>query len=409
MNTVQINTRPRTMASVCRRRDRLQVEGIRPATLAWAVAEVSESAIAISELPGPEMVRTCLEQALDPNRSGSECEALLVLSAGGVGRVRRELRSVGVSVPLTRNEAFREVRRARCGVSPSYKKAFEAIRTAGAVRVMEMALDHSTSFVEALAAEIVTASQSGEKERVQALTDVGGRGIGDLHRGVKVDVVAEVRAAGVTAIAGIVAGQSPRRVLRARARAAEGQMAETLAALSFVQIGSLKRAVRIVTGRSRKQALREMGRARRAGEIDSKAIYRAVGTVGAVWLMELMDDDGVPFDRALASEVVVAFDGGEPERAHALIDIGAFGNWRLHRGVKVDVSDEVREQGAAEIAEIVAGESPQRVLRDRARAAEGQEAAVLAALSFVEPRRLERSVTKALHQRVAPALCAAVE
>jgi hypothetical protein len=389
------------MSSVCRRRLELQTLGVRPETLAWAVAEASEPAIALSELSGSEMVRTCLEQACDPRTSGTESEALLILAAAGVGQVRRELRSLGVSVPLDRHEAFREVRRAGRKASPDHKAAFEAIRAAGASRIVEMILDRTTTFTEALAEEIVQASREGENERVRALIQVGAFGPRALHRGIKVDITKEVMAIGVTTFAEMVAGRSPRRALRVKARMAEGQTADTLAALSFIRTPSLKRAARIATDRSREQALREMNRARRAVRTDHDAIYRAVGLAGPLGLMNLVDGAGASFERVLAGRIVEAFDIGEPKGARALIDIGAFGVGGLRRGIRVDVSEDLGGLSSPEIAEIAVGDLPQRVLRNRARAAVGQRAGLFAALSFVEPRCLRRSATKALRRQAA--------
>lgn len=407
MNSTQIttSTKPRTLSSVCRRRGELQAEGIRPETLAWAVAEASEPAIALSELPGPEMVRTCLKQACDPSKSGTESEALLILSAAGIGQVRRELRSLGVAVPLNRNEVFREVRRAGREASPDHKAAFGAIRVAGASRIMEMVLDRTTTFTEALADEIVQASRDGEGERMKALLQVGAFGPRALHQGIKVDITKEVMAVGVTTFAGMVAGSSPRPALRLKARVAEGQMADTLAALSFIRTNSLKRAARIATDRSRRQALREMDRARRAVKADHDAIYRAVGLAGPLGLMNLIEGAGASFERVLAGKIVEAFDVGESKRARALIDIGAFGVWGLRRGVELDVSEDLGGLGSTEIAEIAVGDLPQRVLRDRARAAVGQRAGLFAALSLVEPRCLRRSATKALRRQAAQSRC----
>jgi hypothetical protein len=403
MNSTQITgTQPHTLASACRRRTELQALGVRPETLAWAVAEASEPAIALSGLPGPEMVRACLEQACDPEKSGTESEALLVFSAAGVGQVRRELRSLGVGVPLNRNEVFGEVRRASRTSSSDQRKVFAAIRVAGAARIMRILLDRATTFTDALVDEVVRASRDGEEERVAALVQVGAVGAKALHRGIKVDATNEIMAVGVTASAGIIAGRSPRRVLRREAQAAEGSAADMLAALSFVQTASLKRAGRIATLRSRKLALLEMTRARRARQIGDAAIRRALSVADAVWLMELVDGRGGSFEQCLAGAIVEAFDSRDPERARALIDIGAFGVCRLRRGIGADVSGELRGLGSEEIEEIAEGGLAQRALRERARSAEGPRAVLLAVLSFIEPRRLKRSAANALSVCVAP-------
>lgn len=403
MNSTQTtSTQPRTLSSACRRRKELQVDGVRPETLAWAVAEASESAIALAGVPGPEMVRTCLEQACDPRKSGTESEALLVLAAAGVGQVRRELRSLGVDVPLNRNEVFGEIRRASRRSSPSQKMVFAAIREAGAARIMTLLVDRETAFTEALADEIAQASRNDETERVKALVQVGAFGARALHRGVKLDVTKEVIAVGVTASAEMVLSRSPRQTLRHKAQAAEGKTADALAALSFIQTTSLKRAAHTATIRARKLALLEMRRTRRAGEIDGDAIYRAAGVAGASWLMGLMGDCGRSFEQTLAGAIVEAFGVGAPKRARALIEIGAFGVWGLRRGVKADVSEAVRELGPEEIAEILDGGQPHDVLRERAHGAEGRRGELLASLFLVEPRSLKLSTAKALGQLAAP-------
>jgi hypothetical protein len=409
MTTIQNTTssKPRSMASVCRRRDQLRREGIRPETLAWAIAEASQAAIELADLPGSDMVRSCLAKAREASTAGPECEALLVFAAAGVNQVRRELRTVGVPVPLTRNEAFRAIRLAQ-RKTPEPQVILEAIQIAGPTRVLKMMLDRSVPFSTALAREMVAASKDGDKAKVTALTQVGACGVRDLHRGIKFDASAAVRAQGVVTIAGIVAAESPRRALRERSRVAEGDEAERLATLSFARNDSLKRAVRIVSSRCRNLAFREFGRARKEGRPDALVAYRAIKAAGAIQLIEMTSDDDAAFERKLADEVVAAFERKDSERARALIDVGAFGVWRLRHGVKVDVTDEVRSVSARSIAEILAGESPRRALRKRARAAEGEEEAeTLAALSFVDPRRLERSVRNALHQCVAAAFTTA--
>jgi hypothetical protein len=406
MNTFESTNHTRSMASVCRRRDQLKNEGIRPETLAWAVAEASETAIELADHPGPDMVRQCLAEAQRPDTSGTECEALLIFAAAGVNRVRSELRTVGVPVPLTKSEAFREIRLAQRKAALSHAEMFEAIQVVGPSRVLEMAMDQRIPFSVALADEIVVASKEGDKPRVEALTQVGAFGVRELRRGLKVHVSTQVRAYGVVALAEIIADESPRRALRHQAAATDGDRAEELAALSFVQAGALKQAVGVATARCRDLALLEMGRARKTG-VDSEAVYRAIQTVGAVHLMEVMDFGSNQSELRLAEEVVAAFEKGDSRRGRALISIGAFGVWRLHHGVKIDASDLVRDAGAEMIAEIIAGESPQQALRDRAREAEGEEAERLAALSFVDRRRLDRSAEKALHQRVATAFAVA--
>jgi hypothetical protein len=144
-----------------------------------------------------------------------------------------------------------------------------------------------------------------------------------------------------------------------------------------------------------------MNRARRAVKADHDAIYRAVGLAGPLGLMNLIEGAGASFERVLAGKIVEAFDVGESKRARALIDIGAFGVWGLRRGVEVDVSEDLGGLGSPEIAEIAVGDLPPRVLRDRARAAEGQRAELFAALSLVEPRCVRRSATKALRRQTA--------
>jgi hypothetical protein len=150
-----------------------------------------------------------------------------------------------------------------------------------------------------------------------------------------------------------------------------------------------------------------MNRARRAVKADHDAIYRAVGLADSLWLVNLMENTGASFERVLAGKIVEAFDVGESKRARALIDIGAFGVWGLRRGLRVDVSEDVGGLGSSEVAEIAAGDLPQRVLRDRARAAKGQRARLFAALSLVEPRCLKRSATKALRRQAAQPRCVA--
>jgi hypothetical protein len=124
--------------------------------------------------------------------------------------------------------------------------------------------------------------------------------------------------------------------------------------------------------------------------------------------MEVLSSDQ-SFERTLADEIVAAVEASDSERAVALTGICAFGSWRLRRGVKVDVVDQVRDYGAAAIAEVAAGDSPQRTLRRLARAAAGEDADTLAAFSLVDPRRLERSAGRALRQRIAAAMDVAID
>jgi hypothetical protein len=409
MNTMQSDTSPqRSMAAVCRRREQLQREGVRPERLAWAVAEASESAMALASTPGPTMVRTCLEQARDPRRSGPESEALLVLSAAGVSELRRELRSVGVSLPLTRNEAFREIRQAGRG-QLDHELVFRAVRTAGATRILAMVLNHRVPFGRAIADAVVTASRrDGGGEVVRALTAIGAFGARGLHRGVKVDASALVRELGVKEVGELLASESPRRSMRETSWQLEGDEAEALAALSFVQTSSIRRAVGAFTHRSRKRAFQEIKRVRRSGEAVPRTVYSHILTVGPAHVMEVLSSDQ-SFERTLADEIVAAVEAGDSERADALTGICAFGSWRLRRGVKVDVVDQVRNYGAAAIAEVAGGDSPQRALRRLARAAAGEDADTLAAFSLVDPRRLERSAGRALRQRIAAAMDAAID
>jgi len=272
MSTTEIDhTTPRSMAALCRRREQLQTEGVRPDTLAWAVAEASESALAVLGMSGPEMVRSCLAEARSARRSGAEAEALLVFSAAGVSRLRVEARALGVPVPLNRHEAFREMRRTP---KPEPAAAYAAIRLLGAVNVMETMCDRSVPFHRALAEQISAASHVGEAARVSSLCQVAALGIWELRRGIRVDVTREVAGCDLDELSVVLADDRPRALLRERARAAEGEEAQLLALLSFVQTGWLGRSVRAAKGARRSRVPetprggRELSAARAASEHD---------------------------------------------------------------------------------------------------------------------------------------------
>lgn len=242
MSTTEIdNTRARPMAALCRRREQLQAEGVRPDTLAWAVAEASEPALAMLEMSGPEMVRSCLAEARSARRSGTEAEALVVFSAAGVSRLRAEARALGVGVPLNRHEAFRQMRRTR---KPEPAEALEAIRSLGARHVMETMCDRSVPFHRALAEQIADASKVGEVARVEALCQLAAFGVWELRRGIRVDVEEELLGWDLESLTHVLASDRPRALLRERARGSEGEEAERLALLSFIQTGWLGRSVR---------------------------------------------------------------------------------------------------------------------------------------------------------------------
>lgn len=406
MNTTQstMNSQ-RSMAAVCRRREQLQAEGVHPEKLAWAVAEASEAAIELATVRGPEMVRTCLERARDSHSSGSESEALLILSAAGVSQLRRELRSVGVSLPLTRNEAFREVRRARR--QRNHDVIFDAIRTAGASRILAMMRDRRVPFGEAIASAIVTTSrQATGPDEMKALTTIGGFGVRELHRGLQVDPRTTVRELGAAEVGELLAAESPRHAMREVSRELRGAEAEALALLSFVRPSCVRRAVRTISGRARKRVFDEIRRLRRSGEVTPEIVFAYIRTAGPSHIMEVLSSDQ-SFERTLADEIIAAQAAGDGDRAVALTGICAFGSWRLRRGVRVNAVDEIRDFGAPEIAEVAAGESPQRELRRLSRGAAGEKADALAAFSLVDPRRLERAAGRALRQRFATAMFAA--
>jgi hypothetical protein len=252
--TLTDNTKERPMAALCRRREQLQAEGVRPDTLAWAVAEASEPALSVLEMSGPEMVRHCLAEARSAKRSGTEAEALVVLSAAGVGRLRAEARALGVGVPLNSHEAFREMRRTS---KPQPAEALEAIRSLGARSVMETMCDRSVPFHRALAAQVATASRIGQPGRVKALCQVAAFGVWELRRGIRVDVDEELLGWDLESLTDILANDRPRAMLRERARTGEGEEAERFALLSFVQTGWLGRSVR-AAGRRRQPLSRAL-------------------------------------------------------------------------------------------------------------------------------------------------------
>lgn len=403
----QVAAGERSMAAVCRRREQLQAEGIRPETLAWAVAEASEAAITLADVPGPVMVRRCLEQARAAETAGPESEALLVLSAAGVGRLRQELRSVGVSIPLTRNEAFKAIRLAGAQ-SPDHESVFSAIETVGPRAVLTMVLDKQTPFTRSIADAMTDASTQREGDRVKALTIIGGFGLRGLHRGLRIDAKPAVSLIGVSVMSSLLEEKSPRRAIRARARREEGDTAESLLALSFVQSSSLKRAVAVLKTRARKAAFREVRRVHRSGALTHERVYESIKAIGAVEILHRLDAPA-PFESSLAVEAGLALELGDQERATAMIDVCAFGPWRLRKGLKVDVVDEIRQQGSTAVAEVVYGSNATATLRLLAAAASGSEAEALTRLSFVEPRQLERCTGRALDNRMVAGIEAALD
>jgi hypothetical protein len=272
MSTTEIDhTKSRSMAALCRRREQLQTEGVRPDTLSWAVAEASESALAMLEMPGPEMVRKCLADARSGRCGGTEAEALLVFSAAGVGRLRAEARALGIPVPLNRHEAFREMRRTP---KPEPAAAYVAIRSLGAMSVMEMMCDRGIPFHRALAERISEASRASDTARVSSLCQVAAFGVWELRRGIRVDVTEEVADCDLEELSVVLADDRPRVLLRERARAAAAEEAQLLALLSFVQTGWLGRSVRAVKSARRSRASgtprggRELAVARAGSEHD---------------------------------------------------------------------------------------------------------------------------------------------
>jgi len=408
MNSIsQAAAGERSMAAVCRRREQLQAEGIRPETLAWAVAEASDAAITLADVPGPVMVRRCLEQARSAETTGPESEALLVLSAAGVSRLRQELRSVGVPVPLSRNEAFRAIRLAGAK-SPDHDSVLRAIETVGPRDVLTMLLDKETPFTKSIAEAMTGASAQGEGSRLKALTIIGAFGFRGLHQGLRVDAKRMVSLIGVSVMSSLLDEKSPRRAIRARARREVGDTAEILLALSFVQPSSLKRAVAVLTARVRKCGFREVRRVHQTGALTHQQVYESIKAIGAVGILRRLDAPA-PFESSLALEAGLALELGDQERATALVIVCAFGPWRLRKGLKVDVVHEIRKTGAAAIAEVVYGPNPTATLRLLAAAASGAEAESLTRLSFVEPRHLERCTSRALDSRMVAGIEAALE
>jgi hypothetical protein len=405
--TIQNAVGERSMAAVCRRRDQLQAEGIRPETLAWAVAEASEAAITLADVAGPVMVRRCLEQARSAETAGPESEALLVLSAAGVSRLRQELRSVGVSVPLTRNEAFKAIRVASAK-SHDHDSVFRAIEQVGPRDVLTLLLDKQTPFTKSIAEAMVRASAQREGERVKGLTTIGAFGFRGLHRGLRVDAREAVSLIGLSVVSSLLEEKSPRRAIRARARREKGDVAQTLIALSFVQTSALKRAVAMLTTRARKVGFREVRRVHQAGALTHQRVYESINVIGAVEILRRLDGP-VPFESGLAIEAGLALEQGDQNRAAALIDVCACGPWRLRKGLNVDVVEEIRRYGAAAIAEVVYGSNATATLRLLATAAPGAEAERLALLSFVARKHLERCTSRALDRRMVAGIGAALD
>ena len=142
----------------------MQAEGVKPDRLAWAVAQVSEPAVELLSRSGPDMVRACLERARDPRLDGLESEAMLVLAAAGMSQLRGELRALGIPVALTRNEAFREIRRMG-RKAPDHQGVLEAVRLVGAARIVAMIEDHSVPFAKAIADAMVASHRTGTPAR----------------------------------------------------------------------------------------------------------------------------------------------------------------------------------------------------------------------------------------------------
>jgi hypothetical protein len=396
--------RPRSMAGLCRRREQLQAEGVRPETLAWAVAEISDDAIAIAELEGNEMVKRCLDRARDPEVSGQESEALLVLSAAGVSRVREELRYVGVRVALTQNEAFREIRRVGRNRELGDQTVYDAVVAAGAEKVAALLEDRSVPLPKGVAAAMVRASGEGRTDAVGALALVAAAGPKRLKTGLKVDARDLIAKVGHGFASELAEAPHPTRRVRAAAEKRGPGQAEALAELRFVHGVAVKRGAEAVRRRARSDAFRSMKATRKSGGVNVADLYRAIWAIGPARLASQMSGDPRAVERWLADVHIQAKATGHDDEARAAIQVGAFGVRRLSRGVKGDVSTEVGQAGADEVARLVFSGSATAALRQASAAASGRRSDLLGALSFVEQAVLERSTREAQHRRVGVAL-----
>jgi hypothetical protein len=405
MDTIQNTSRPRPMSEVCRRREQLQAEGVRPDRLAWAVAQVSESAVELLSQSGPDMVRACLERARDPRLDGLESEALLVLAAAGMTQLRGELRALGVPVALTRNEAFRQIRRMG-RKARDHQTILGAIRVVGGARVVAMIEDRQVPFARAIADAMVIESTDGDAAKVAALALIGAFGAAELHKGLRADPASEVEAVGAPQALEVLGLGSPRRNLRERSGAVTGGAADALAAMSFVQTGCLRRACRSLLADRRAEVVRDIKRLRRSGALGHQSVLDSLREVGGLEIIDLLRTKG-GFQPQLVDRIVTAVERDESKRAEALKVICAFGDWRLRRGLKADAVDDIQYLGAEEIAAIVAAGSPHKALRERARSAGGARGNRLAVLSLIDQRKLEQCTGKALNRRVATAFAAA--
>jgi hypothetical protein len=151
-------------------------------------------------------------------------------------------------VPLNRHEAFREMRRTP---KPDPAAAYAAIRSLGAMSVMEMMCDRGIPFHRALAAKVSEASRASDTARVSSLCQVAAFGVWELRRGIRVDVTEEVAGCDLEELSVMLADDRPRALLRERARAVAGEEAQLLALFSFVQTGWLGRSVRAAKGARR--------------------------------------------------------------------------------------------------------------------------------------------------------------
>jgi len=235
---------------------------------------------------------------------------------------------------------------------------------------------------------------------------IGAFGAPELKKGLKADPSSEVEAVGPAQVQEVLGMDSPRCILRERSAAATGAVAEALAVISLVQIACLRRVGRSLLAERRTGVVRTVKRLRQSGVISHQSVADSIREVGGLEIVDLLGANG-GFQAQLVERILAALERNESERAEALTVICAFGDWRLRRGLRVEVVDDVQSLGAREIAEIVAAGSPHRALRESARRTGGARGDRLAVLSLIDQRKLEQCTGKALNRQVATAFALA--